>query len=283
MFKDYHTHTAYSLDSTYPMEEVLEDAIKIGIDEICFTDHVDYGNCRDIDDPRGIEKFYDPRNGKYMFELLNTDYENYFKDIARFTEKYKNQITIKKGLEFGIMVQTIDDYEKLFAKYPLDFVIMSIHQVNGKTFAYHEFQANKEKTVYHHEYYNEIFNIIKKYKNYSVLGHLDSIGRYDKGEKLPFSDVEEIVAEILKIAIADNKGIEINTSSYRYGVGEWTPSLQIVNLYKDLGGKIITVGSDSHCKEHLGAHIPKKLEQLKSLGFEYYCTYDKMMPIFHKL
>ena len=50
MFADYHIHTYYSDDSEYPMEEVVKDAISMGLQEICFTDHVDYGIKRDWDE-----------------------------------------------------------------------------------------------------------------------------------------------------------------------------------------------------------------------------------------
>ena len=92
-----------------------------------------------------------------------------------------------------------------------------------------------------------------------------------------------MIQEILEIVIKDEKGIEVNTSSHRYGLKDSTPSRDILKLYKELGGKIITIGSDSHKIEHLGAYINEAKELLKELGFEYYCTFEKMEPIYHKL
>ena len=126
-------------------------------------------------------------------------------------------------------------------------------------------------------------NVIKKYKNYSVLGHLDLMTRYDEIGNYPFEKVKPIITKILKIVIQDGKGIEINTSSRRYGLKDSTPSRDILKLYKELGGKIITIGSDSHKIEHLGAYIDEAKELLKELGFESYCTFEKMKPIFHQL
>ena len=83
--------------------------------------------------------------------------------------------------------------------------------------------------------------------------------------------------------IKDGKGIEINTSSHRYGLADTTPSHEILKLYKELGGEIITIGSDSHKPEHLGAYIDESKELLRELGYTQYCTFDKMKPIFHKL
>ena len=53
--------------------------------------------------------------------------------------------------------------------------------------------------------------------------------------------------------------------------------------YRELGGKVITVGSDSHKKEHLGAYIRETMEEMKALGFQYFYTFDRMNPIPHRL
>ena len=85
------------------------------------------------------------------------------------------------------------------------------------------------------------------------------------------------------MVIADGKGIEINTSSHRYGLKDLTPSVDILRLYRELGGRILTIGSDSHRKEHLGAYIIDTMEEAKKLGFEEIYTFDQMRPIAHKL
>lgn len=106
---------------------------------------------------------------------------------------------------------------------------------------------------------------------------------YDLQGPFPFEKIHPLAAEILTTVIADGKGIEVNTSCFRYGLPDLTPSAQILKLYRDLGGEIITLGSDSHKKEHLGQHIRKAAGMLKELGFTSFCTFDKMKPIFHAL
>ncbi|MBR3228130.1 MAG: histidinol phosphate phosphatase, partial [Erysipelotrichaceae bacterium] len=118
--------------------------------------------------------------------------------------------------------------------------------------------------------------------DYSVLGHLDYINRHDRVH-VPFETDRDDIAEVLKLAIKDGKGIEVNTSSYRYGIGEWTPAREVFELYRDLGGRIITLGSDSHKPEHLGAHIKEKMEVLKDMGIREFCTFEDMKPVFHQL
>ena len=276
MLCDYHVHTDYSDDSTYLMEDVVKDGIKKGLSEICFTDHVDYGIKYDWDDPRAFQT----RDGMCF---ANVNYHEYAKEIAELKEKYKNQITLKMGLEFGIQTHTIEKYQKLFHEYPFDFIILSIHQVEDQEFWTQDFQKGKTQLEYNMRYYQEMLEVVKTYKDYSVLGHMDLITRYDLNGVIDFAYIQDIVKDILEIVIKDGKGIEINTSYHRYGLKDMTPSRNILKLYKELGGQIITIGSDSHQPDHLGAYIEEAREELKKLGFEYYCTFDKMQPIFHEL
>lgn len=127
MLADYHVHTEFSDDSVYPMEDVVQNAIGLGLNEICITDHVDYGVKVDWDS--GQEILY--RQGK---PLANVDYPRYAAEIKRMQELYGSQLTIKMGMEFGVQIHTIPQFETLFQRYPFDFIILSIHQVEDKEF-----------------------------------------------------------------------------------------------------------------------------------------------------
>ena len=285
MLADYHIHCKYSDDSEEDLEKIIETAINKEISEICFTDHVDYGIKLDKD---VFEKIDENTKKDWIKKIgridLNVDYPNYFKEIEELREKYKDKITIRQGLEFGMQVHTIKDFQKLFDKYKekFDFVILSCHQVNDKEFWTNEFQKGKSVDEYNAEYYEEIYRVMSRYSDYSILGHLDHIQRYNE-TIYPFEKSREIIVKILKKVIEDNKGIEVNTSSFRYGLKELTPERDILKLYHELGGKIITIGSDAHKAENVGEHIPYIQEELKKIGFTDICTFDKMKPIFHKL
>lgn len=276
MFVDYHVHTSYSDDSDYPMEDVVKDAIKLGMDEICITDHVDYGAKVDWDS--GVEIPY--CNGLAM---VNVDYPSYVEEIGRLQERYKGQIVIRMGMEFGMQMHTIPQFETLYQRYPFDFIILSVHQVEDKGFWSQEFQQGRSQKEYNERYYEELLQLVKNYQHYSVLGHLDLIIRYDKMGMYPFSSVKHYVEEILAEAIKNGKGIEINTSSHRYGLTDSTPSAEILKMYRDMGGQIVTLGSDSHAPSHLGTYMEEAKELLKGIGFRQFCTYEKMRPIFHEL
>ena len=276
MLADYHVHTEFSDDSTYPMEAVVKDAIGLGLDEICVTDHVDYGIKADWDS--GQEILY--RHGEPM---ANVDYPRYAEEIERMRELYGGQLTVKMGMEFGVQVHTIPRFEALFRRYPFDFIILSIHQVEDKEFWTQDFQKGRTQREYNERYYEEMLRVVRAYKNYSVLGHMDMIKRYDKAGIYPFEEVRPMVAEILKTVIADGKGIELNTSSHRYGLTDSMPSAALLQLYKDLGGSIVTIGSDSHAPAHLGTCLEEAKTQLRELGFRRFCTYEEMEPRFHLL
>lgn len=277
MLCDYHVHTIYSDDSVYKMEDVIKDGIKKGINELCFTDHVDYGIKRDVDDPLGPVYL----NGQ---PISNVDYPEYYKEYLYLKEKYKDQMTLKFGLEFGIQVHTIPKYDALFKQYPFDFIILSIHQVDDLEFWTGDYQKGRTEKEYYERYYQELYDVVNLYHDYSVLGHMDLIKRYDDHDSYDsFNNHKEMITQILKIVIKDGKGIEINTSSVRYEIGDLTPSRDILKLYLKLGGTIITIGSDSHQEDHLGAYIEDTKKELKELGFKQYCTYSQMVPEFHDL
>lgn len=287
MYADYHLHCEYSDDSNEPMENQIQKAITLGLDEMCFTDHVDYGIKRDWDDPEGIIIRHAVEHGKEVdLVLANVNYPKYFEALNMYQKKYASSISIKKGLEFGIQSITVDAYEKLYASYQddLDFVLFSMHQVNNLEFWTQDFQKGKTQKEYNDEYYKEIYQTMQIFHHYSCLAHLDLLARYDENGIYPFENEKDIIAEILKYAIRDGKGIEINTSSWKYGLKDAQPSRAILKLYKDLGGKIITVGSDAHETKYLASHIKDAYAILKNeIGINEICTFDHMQPIFHKI
>ena len=283
MKADYHVHTAFSDDSDYAMEEVVKDAIAMGLDGLCFTDHVDYGIKKDWDEPGGMIYRKGGVGEPDQMPIANVDYPVYYETFQKVQSLYKDKIDLKFGLEFGMQAHTIDKYEKLFARFPFDFIILSVHEVEDKEFWSQDFQQGRTQQEYNERYYEELLYLVQNYHNYSVLGHMDLITRYDKEGTYPFEKLKPILTKILKIVIADGKGIEVNTSSHRYGLTDLTPSRDILRLYHELGGKILTIGSDSHKPEHLGAFIDETKQELKDLGFEKFCTFAKMKPIYHEL
>lgn len=276
MIADYHVHCMFSDDSWYPPEHVCEDAWRHNLDEICFTDHVDYGIKPDWKDALDAKVMMGQR-------VVNVDYDAYFPCIADLREKWEGRLTVRCGLEFGVQTHTIPQFDALWNAWgdQLDFVLLSIHQVGDREFWTGEFQKGRSQEEYNRAYYQELYDVATTFEHWSVLAHLDLIKRYDPMGVLDFPANRDLVAATLEHVIKTGKGIELNTSSVRYGLKDSQPAREILELYRDLGGTIVTLGSDSHAPEHLGAYLRHFQRYLASLGFEGFCTYDHMVPIFH--
>jgi len=259
---DYHMHSDFSTDCDTPMEKTIERAIEIGLEEICFTDHLDY----DYPDPN------------YIFEF---DLQQYDADIKALQERYADKITIKKGVEIGVQPHILHKYEQMMAENSFDFVICSMHATNKQDLHSGDLFIGRSIDEAYELYYEELYECVVNYDQYSVLGHLDLVKRYkaNPGGK----DFHEIIEQIFKHIIPQGKGIEINTSGYRYGMGVALPSVDILKLYKQCGGEIITLGSDSHVPETLAEEFPKYLDLLESLNFKYIATFNQMEPSFHRI
>ena len=239
MLADYHVHTSFSDDSTYPLRQVALDAVRLNLDEICFTEHVDYGVKPEWNQPEGA-RFEDGR------PVTNCPYVPYLDEPERTREELGDRITLRAGLELGVQTSTVGRNHALVRTLGdrLDFVICSIHQVGDLEFWNGDFQRGRSQEEINCSYYEELLSVVECFRDYSVLGHLDLIRRYDPFGDYPFECVRDLVAEILRRVIDDGKGIEVNTSGMRYGLGDFQPSRQVLELYRDLGGTVVTVGSD---------------------------------------
>lgn len=259
---DYHTHTAFSSDCDISMDEMIQGAVRAGIKELAITDHHDPG-------------YEDP---EFPFQL---DHDSYFKSVSEAEIKYKDQISIIKGMEIGIMDTKLDECNAAVDRHPYDFIIGSFHCLGKDDLYRYDFSKvdGPEKLEEFYLYVNKCF---KEYKNYDIAGHLTIIDRYI-GKIYDYKPYMDIIEDTLKTIIYDGKGIEINTSSFKYGTGIWLPRHEVLNLYKQLGGEILTFGSDSHTPEYFQYHFDEAHELARSLGFKYQCTFKNRKPDFHKL
>lgn len=279
MTADYHVHSAFSFDCKAPMEAQIERAIEIGLDEICFTDHVDYGVRKDWDEPGPVEEW----SGK---PKRNVDYPRYFAKLAEMQERYGDRIAVRRGLELGVQRHTVRQTEELCERCrgELDFTLLSVHQVEDREIHLPKYVVDRRQEEYNLAYYEELLAVARDFDRYSVLAHLDVMRRYDPAGEYPFEGTRDVVAEILRTAVQKGKGIEFNTASWRYQLEDVQPRREIMRLYRDLGGEILTIGSDAHRVEHVGENFDKARAILRDeLGFRYFCTYEQGEPHFHNL
>lgn len=122
---------------------------------------------------------------------------------------------------------------------------------------------------------------INRYNFDFIIGSSHAVNGIDIG--FNFNDYKDLFVEILKTIVQNGKGIEVNTAGLRKNLGYPHPHKDILKMYKDLGGEIITIGSDAHLPEHIGYKFEDIPEILKSIGFNYYTVFENQNPKFYKL
>ncbi len=264
ILSDFHIHTKFSGDSTETPENIAEKAIGLGLNSICFTDHQDFD---------------------YIFdENLNfdLDYEAYFAYMSNLREKYKDKIKILIGVETGIEPYLADKLLDFSGKKPYDFIIGSSHIVHRKDPYYPEYFQDRSDREAFEEYFVSIVENLKTYSNFDVYGHLDYVVRYseNKDKNYTYTAFADYIDEILKMLISMGKGIEVNSASYRYGLKNPNPIPQAIKRYKELGGEIITVGSDAHKYKDVACDFDRIEAVLQQAGFKYYTVFENRKPQF---
>lgn len=267
---DYHLHSVHSGDGSVPMREVVEDAISKGLTHMAFTDHVDF--CYP----------YEKYGTEEVFEI-NTD--AYLYDILRLREEFGDRIKIAYGVELGLQECAFRENSIYVKNNNFDFILGSIHLVNGCDPFYPEFTAGKTDAKAFGEYFDATLANVKKFENFDCLAHLDYVVRYGGAKDMNYrwEEYRETITEILKILIERGKGIEVNTAGIRKNLKDVHPTAEILKLYKTLGGEIVTVGSDAHRKGQVASDINRAEQALKEAGFDYYCVFENRYPEFLKI
>lgn len=276
---DCHTHTQFSMDSEADIVAMIERARELGLAAYAVTDHCEC-NCWY---PK--EHYEDTE----LFDYFNCkdDFEASLSAVTALKEQYPD-FNLICGTELGQPVAALDIAEKCISDPRLDFVIGSIHQItNEKDFYYINYyrMTTDEINKLLEGYFNEIYELCK-WGKFDVLGHLTYCLRYMKIRNNITPNMklfDEIITECLRTLADKGKGIEINTSGIRQGFGTTFPSLKYVKLFRELGGKIISVGSDAHKVRDLGANISDGIELAKAAGFNEICYFKKRQPVFIRI
>lgn len=263
---DYHIHSDFSADSDSEAIDMIKQAIRLGMKEICFTEHQDF----------------DYPNIYPDSPIFSLDTEKYIEKLSALKNEYKDQINIKIGVELGLQPNLSLKLMEYTNNYPFDFIIGSIHLANNEDPYYPSFWKGYDRHERIRQYYEYMLASVKDFKDFDVCGHLDYLVRYApiKSNKDIYLKHSDIIDVILKELIESGKGIEINTSGYRYGLGHPNPHEDTINRYKELGGEIITIGSDSHKPEHIASDFIQAKKVLIKSGFRYITIFDQRNPLF---
>ncbi|MDF2685666.1 MAG: histidinol phosphate phosphatase [Clostridia bacterium] len=266
MYKfDYHIHSKFSPDSKTEPSEILNVAAKKELNEIIFTDHCECNNNMAL--PPDVEKWP-------IFEP---------KSYVKALESLKNSAPVKMGIgiEIGQATQGLEYADKILEAYDWDFTIGSLHNVRGEyDFCFLEYKDKDINNLFE-RYFEELYELVK-WNKFSVLGHLYYPVRYiyNQGLSLNLNQYNSQISDIFKLLIKNGRGIEINTSGLWSKYNKTIPSIDYIKLYRQCGGEIITIGSDSHFSDKVGEGVDIAIEQLKEAGFKSVTAFEKQKPIF---
>ena len=259
---DYHMHTRVSFDGHDTGLQMAQAARAAGLKEICFTDHLDY-------DPLG-------KMGILAFDtaVYNAEYDDL--EIPG--------LKIRRGMEFGMTVDNRAQFRKDLQRRPFDFVLGSIHFVDDFDVYYEDYWKDKSVFQAERRFLEATLECVELHEDFDVLAHLTYIAKthcHPSPRPVPFEEHRELIDEILKTLARKDKGLEINTSGVDR-CGGFLPTEDMVRRFREVGGKIVTIGSDAHQSRRVGQYAFEACDTLKDI-FGYVCTFEDRKPIFHKL
>lgn len=257
---DYHVHCDYSADSTTPLRPQLEAARAAGVVQLCFTDHVDF-------DDSGLPPA-DLAARDAAIEALRAD----FPDIA-----------IRRGAEISLKNEAVAAATLAYCKgRDLDFVIASLHIVDGVDAYYPEFFEGRTQAENYARYLDFTAKVLPTNPIFSVLGHYDFCAKFAPyaERSVRYAHAADAFDSLFRYLVQAGKGLEINTSAWWDGPA-W--GLDVLRRYRELGGEFITTGSDAHQSDRVGKRLGEALELARAAGIPYVATFERMEPTFHKL
>ncbi len=276
MRMDCHTHTATSPDGFGSAITLCHQAIANHLDGLAITDHVE------------LNRFFSqetyqcqPRNEWEFF-----DYEAVFqkavKTASQCKQAFAGTLRVACGIELG---ETNADFalaDRVVQHPDLDFVIGSLHELSDQEDFFSLTYTPETIPALMEQYFSELLTICQ-WGKFDVLGHLTYPLRYIEGEhgfSVPCSAYEEQIRQCFSAVIQAGKGIELNVSGLRQKYGKPFPTLELLRLYRELGGEILTIGTDAHCAADLGSHLSDGMQLAKEAGFRYLCWFERHQPQF---
>lgn len=264
---DYHLHSSISADSQTSPVLQIKQAEALGLDEICFTEH--------------LEIHF------YRGEEWHVNVNDYREQFRRLTSE---RVQLKFGLEAGVALAPayFPELEAELRAADCDFVLASAHSINDIDPFDPKFYEGKTFAQVFKEYIGSILTGVKQLSPelFSSVGHIDfpSKGAHrEEDPRLFYRYAPDEIDALFRYIIPLGKCIEINTATYRHLGGLDIPGEDWLRRYVQLGGEFVTLGSDAHSPEYIAYRLDDAAELARRAGIKYFATFDRMEPHFHKL
>lgn len=252
---DYHMHTPLCGHAVGGPSEYVEQALKVGLEEIGFSDHAPLVSHEDA-----------------RYTMNASQLSLYHRMIEEVQRKYKS-FSIKLGLEADYVPGFEEKTRAILSGYPYDFVIGSIHFIDAWAFDDPEEKTKwKDKDI--NRVYRDYYKLLRQSAQsglYDIMGHVDLV------KKFGHRPTEDITGEVEKTAAVFKKAgvaVEVNTSGLRKPVGEIYPSLSVLQIYQKAGVPI-TFSSDSHDPKDVGRDYDKAAALAREAGYKEYLVFKK--------
>ena len=263
---DTHNHCQFSFDGKRTtVEESARSAHKKGLSGICFTDHFDF-HAPDVESEGSV---ITPQ----IFDISAQQAE-----IARVQGLYEGGFKVLKGIEAGLNEHSREDTAAALKEHEFDQIIASIHYLEDCDPYHGHYYVNKDFRQAYGLYLETLFNEAVILKNFDILGHYDYVARYAPypQDSVRYEDFPDIFDSMFRYLVENGKGLEINTKSCKVGRGRKTRlDTNVLLRYRQMGGEIITLGSDSHDAANVAEDFEVYASLLRSLGFRWTSHYEK--------
>ncbi|MBC8558616.1 histidinol-phosphatase HisJ family protein [Fumia xinanensis] len=262
---DCHNHSIYSFDAVDTVEAMCLRAEELGLTAFALTDHSDL-------------------NGKNLTECIETVGQSVDK-VEQFRSTHSLQCELLTGLELGEAVDYPKDAKVMVKLRSYDVIIGSYHNSpNGEDYYYIDVQkmSDMEIRTSLQGYFQKLIETVQN-TELDVLAHITYPLRYvvgDQGRRIFLSDYEEQLHLLLTSIINRGIALEVNTSGLRQKIGEPLPNKTILQKYRELGGTMVSLGSDSHNTRDLAKGIKECTQLLSELGFTNITYFRQRQPVF---
>ena len=259
---DFHMHSRVSFDGHDTGAALAKAAVDRGLKEICFSDHRDF-----------LRK---EREQTMLF------------DLEAYSREYDSlevpSLAIRRGVEYGLYNDNQARMKQELGQRNYDFVLGSIHFVDDIDVYFSEYWQGKTVWEAQRRYFETMLECVRVHEDFDVLSHMTYLHKGAGSPvkaPLPYEEHREIIDEIFRVLISKGKGLELNTSGMDR-CGGFLPTPDYFRRFKELGGEIVTIGSDAHRSDRVGQYSEEACQVLQEI-FGYVCTFAERKPIFHKL